>query len=246
MWQKWWKTRMENFHEQKSRRALASAISRWRLGLFACRSRCPEAIHIHRSRLLRKCLLALADNAHFASIVRRLLESCRRRALREGLEGWRRWLLLVPRKKEKVPEVEEAKVNDTTRRHKCRRPGQPRKAHCRCVYAVGRERPCGCAPRSHLLRRVEELHRLVAKGLDGRDGGYRLLSHVVQRESATRARSDRSLPAWSYKQETLPVTEGPESCLEVAAGDTTGSTGQHASVGHGRISALASAKGPRY
>jgi len=186
IWQKWWKTRLENFHRLQARRALASAVSRWCLKVVARRSRRLEATHARDSRLLRKCLLALADNAHSASVLRRLLESCRRRALRECLEKWwRRRLFSELREDEEIPNAKEAAVaNASTRRHRCRRPGKPRKAHCRCVYAVGLGGRCACAPRSHLLRRVEELHRLVAKGLGGHEGGYRLLSHVVQRADA--------------------------------------------------------------
>lgn len=181
---------MECFHQLITRRALASAVSRWHLEACARRGRRQESVHLLRSLLLRKYLLALADNATSAAILRRLLENCRMRALRDGLEAWKWWFFLSKenqRQEERLKAEAAAAVRDghvchassgrPERRHQ---PGKPRKAHCRCVYAVCRGQRCTCAPRSHLLRRVEELHRLVAKGLDGRDGGYRLLSHVEQ------------------------------------------------------------------
>lgn len=224
MWHEWWKTRLEIFHRLKARRVLASAVSRWRLGVIACRTRRLEAIKIRGSRLLRKCLLALADNVRAASILRRLLESCRRRALGECLEKWRRWLFSVPREIEEIPNAKGAAViNTSARRHKCWRPGKPRKAHCRCVYAVGRGRRCTCAPRSHLLRRVEELHRLVAKGLDGRQGGYRLLSHVVQRADAppdeVACSSENSSPRNTFERRKK---SGSRDC-QVGGGSVSGS-----------------------
>lgn len=234
MWHKWWKTRLESFHRLQTRRALASAVSRWHLEVIACRSRRLEAIQIRGSRLLRKCLLALADNAHSASILRRFLESYRRRVLSECLEEWRTWLFSVPREKEEIPAKEGVVIDTSARRHNCWRPGKARKAHCRCVYAVGHGRRCACAPRSHLLRRVEELHRLVAKGLDGRQGGYRLLSHVVQRADVpsdeTVCSSENSSPRSAFdrrgKSGSRDCQEGAKSpCAQlVGGGSVSGSS----------------------
>lgn len=175
---------MDAFHRAAGRRVLASAVRHWRLEIFA--SRCRRNRHEKWSQLLRKCLLALAQNAHSAVTLRRLLESYRTRHLSDALGGWRRWISFEAQKRvKKVPTAltRENKGVNTTRLTQRLHPGNPRKVHCRCVYAVSRGQRCTCAPRSHLLRRVEELHRLVAKGLDRTNGGYRLLSHVVQRPS---------------------------------------------------------------
>lgn len=180
-----WKSRRRDFLERVTRRALASAISRWHLGASASRSRRQGAAHLLRSVLLRKCLLTLAHHAYTARVFRRMLESYRRRTLRDGLEAWGLFLVSQDAQNNANVAVKNSTRCVTTR---CRRrhPGKPRKVHCRCVYAVSRGQRCTCAPRSHLLRRVEELHRLVAKGLDGCDGGHRLLSHVVQRAATPR------------------------------------------------------------
>lgn len=177
---------MECFHRLVTRRALLSAVRRWHLQASARRARHQEAVHFLGSMILRKCLLALANNAQSAAILRQLLERCRLRSLRDGLEVWKRWFLLSNENQEILKAEAVAAVRDgdacnaSSRRQQCWRPGKPRKVHCRCVYAVCRGQRCTCAPHSHLLRRVEELHKLVAKGLDGRQGGCRLLSHVVQ------------------------------------------------------------------
>lgn len=181
-WHQWWKSRRRGFLQRMARIALASAVSRWRLGASATRSRHQGAVHLLESLLPRKCLLALANNACVARVLRRMLGSYRRRTLRDVWEAW--GLFLVSQeKRNKTSVTTENPARCVTARRQRRHPGKPRKVHCRCVYAVSRGQHCTCAPRSHLLRRVEELHRLVASGLDGRDGGHRLLSHVVQRTS---------------------------------------------------------------
>lgn len=184
-WHQWWKLREQDFLRRMHRRALACAVYGWHLGASASRSRRQGAIRILRSLLLRKCLLALANNAYTARVLRPVLESYRRRTLRDGLEAWGLFLVSQENQSKTKDLVVESPAQCVTTRRR-RHPGKPRKVHCRCVYAVSRGQRCTCAPRSHLLRRVEELHRLVAKGLDGRDGGHRLLSHVVQRTTAPR------------------------------------------------------------
>lgn len=181
-WHQWWKSRERDFLQRMARRALASAVYRWRLGASTSRSRRQGAVHLLGSLLLRKCLLALADNAYTAAVLRKVLESYRRRTLRDGLEAW--GSVSVSQDIQNNTDVAEISAHCATTRRQRRHPGKPRKVHCRCVYAVSRGQRCTCAPRSHLLRRVEELHRLVAKGLDTREGGHRLLSHVVQRSTA--------------------------------------------------------------
>ncbi|CAN0362256.1 unnamed protein product, partial [Ectocarpus sp. 12 AP-2014] len=98
-WQKWWKTRLDAFHLAAGRRVLASAVRHWRLEIFAsrCRRNCLEKSF----QLLRKCLVALAENAHSAVTLRRLLESHRTRHLRDALGGWRWWLSLEAQKRVK-------------------------------------------------------------------------------------------------------------------------------------------------
>lgn len=206
---------MECFHQLIARRALASAVSRWHLEASARRGRRQEAVHLLGSLLLRKCLLALADNATSAAILRRLLEKCRMRALRDGLEAWKRWFLLSKEnQQERLKAEAAAAVRDgdvchaSSGKPEGRHPGKPRKAHCRCVYAVCRGQRCTCAPRSHLLRRVEELHRLVAKGLDGRDGGYRLLSHIVQGTDVPPVDRVRSSGQPSSPHRNVSVSDG--------------------------------------
>lgn len=167
-----------------ARRAVVSALCRWRLLSSGARDRHTLLRAVVgrqlEEMLVRKCFLTLARNALSATTLRRLITSFRIRTLRGGFEAWRK---APPREKQKTlppsPPSPAAAVTVITGRR--RQPGNPRKNHCRCVYAVSRGQRCTCAPRSHLLRRVEELHRLVAQGLDGRQGGYRLLSHVVQR-----------------------------------------------------------------
>lgn len=176
---------MDVFHRAVGRRVLASSLCHWRLEGFA--SRCRRNRQEKCSQLLRKCLLALAENAHSAVTLRRLLKSYSTRSLRDALREWRWWLSLEAHKRAKevaTALTRESKGVNTTRLTQRLHPGNPRKVHCRCVYAVSRGQRCTCAPRSHLLRRVEELHRLVAKGLDGTNRGCRLLNHVVQRPSA--------------------------------------------------------------
>lgn len=179
VWYQWWKLRKRDFLQRIAQRALASAMFRWRLGTSASQNRREGAMHRLRLLLLRKYLLALADNAYTARALRRVLESYRRRALRNGLGAW--GLFLVSQDNRHKTNVVDNPAHCVTTRCRRQHLGKPRKVHCRCVYAVIQGQPCTCDPRSHLLRRVEELHRLVAKGLEGRAGGHRLLSHVVQR-----------------------------------------------------------------
>lgn len=183
-WQQRWKTRVKAFHRFIARRELASAVDRWRRETSAsrCRRRRGVLDRLLGSLLLRKCFVALTKEALYAATLRRLLERYRKFRLLEGLEVWRRWFLRL-REAKNTPKADvidsapESEVCFTT----IRQPAQPRKGHCRCVYAISRRERCTCAPRTHLLRRVEELHRLVAKGLEKRGGCHRLLSHVVQR-----------------------------------------------------------------
>lgn len=204
-WHLWWKSRRRDFLQRMARRALASAVCRWRLEASASRSRRQGAVKLLGSLRLRRCLVALAQNAYTARILRRVLESYRMRILRDGLLAWGSCLVSQDNQNNTEVAVENPTRCVTTRRHR-RNPGKPRKVHCRCVYAVSRGQRCTCAPRSHLLRRVEELHRLVVKGLDGRDGGHRLLSHVVQRPAAPRDFREGSSSGRILSQP--PVSEG--------------------------------------
>lgn len=181
-WLRLWRSRVDTFRSLMARRAVASALRHWRLESFAANDRRHRLQALVGRQLevilLRKCFLTLAQNAHSVMTLRRLIASFRVRALGGGFEAWRQ-AALREEQKSRTPPSPATVVNVITERR--RQPGNPRKLHCRCVYAVSRGQRCTCAPRSHLLRRVEELHRLVAQGLDGRQGGYRLLSHVVQR-----------------------------------------------------------------
>lgn len=197
-WLRLWKTRVDALRTLMTRRAMASAFRHWRLISSAANDRRRRRLLLQavvggqlEVILLRKCFLALAQNAHSATTLRRLVASFRMRTLRGGFEAWQQAL---PREKpeDQAPPSPTAVVNVITERR--RQPGNPRKLHCRCVYAVSRGQRCTCAPRSHLLRRVEELHRLVAQGLDGRQGGYRLLSHVVQRAAPAPSGAATPLP----------------------------------------------------
>ncbi|CAN0351285.1 unnamed protein product, partial [Ectocarpus sp. 13 AM-2016] len=98
-WQKWWKTHVDAFHRAAGRRVLASAVRHWRLEIFD--SRCRRNHHEKWSQLLRKCLLALAENARSTVTLRRLLESYRTRHLRDALGRWRWWLSLEAQKRVK-------------------------------------------------------------------------------------------------------------------------------------------------
>lgn len=182
-WQRQWRTRVEILGRLIAKRTMASALCRWRRLVSAAsisaehtRLRREEALRrVLQSLILHRYLRALRDYASARRTLSRLLESLRARALRYGVGTWRRWLLQQQQNEVNITPPHTS--NSTVSR---RQPGKPRKGHCRCVYAVSRGQRCNCAPRSHLLRRVEELHRLVAQGLDRRDGGHRLLSHVVQ------------------------------------------------------------------
>lgn len=188
-WQQRWRACVKSLHGVITRRAVASALHRWRVEATASSDRCRRQAVVGRllgRALLRKCMLALAKNALSATRIRRLLEYFRKRSLRHALDTWRRWSPQENQERPVSPPPNERK-KITNRRHQ---PGKPRKVHCRCVYAVCRGQRCTCAPRSHLLRRVEELHKLVAQGLGEREGGYRLLSHVVQGTAGGR-RGDR-------------------------------------------------------
>lgn len=124
--------------------------------------------------------------------------------------------------------------NATSKRRDCLHPGKPRKVHCRCVYAVCRGQRCTCAPSSHLLRRVEELHRLVAKGLDGRNGGYRLLSHVVQGTEAPPVGRLRSITQPSSAQQSVSGGRyGKANCCDNPPGDTASPRAQQLGGGAG-------------
>lgn len=192
-WREWlrvWNIRVRALGSIIDRRAVASALHHWRLLSSGANDRRTllQAVVGRQLEvmLLRKSFLALTQNGLAATTLRRLIASFRTRTLRGGFEAWRQ-AQLPPEKQKKslppppLPSPDAAVTVITTGRR--RQPGNPRKHHCRCVYAVSRGQRCTCAPRSHLLRRVEELHRLVAQGLDGRQGGYRLLSHVVQRDA---------------------------------------------------------------
>lgn len=190
-WQTRWRKRVYPIHHLTLRRALASALHRWRLitsaTMMAEHDRLQRRIKLERVLtrfVLRKCFSAFAENADKAGALRSVLTSWLNRILLKSFEVWRHWL----RRKQDDPHAEivappqhvdvvPPRGIDTRFR---RIPGNPRKAHCRCVYAVSRGERCTCAPASHLLRRVEELRSLIAHGLDARAGGYHLLSHVVQ------------------------------------------------------------------
>lgn len=189
-WQRRRRTRVEILDHLITKRTAASAFCRWRR-LVSAASISAEHTRLHReealrrvlrSLLLHKYLRALGDYASTRRTLSRLLNSLRARALQCGVGTWRRWLLQQQQNERNITPPHTINSNSTVSR---RQPGKPRKGHCRCVYDVSRGQRCNCAPRSHLLRRVEELHRLVAQGLDRRDGGHRLLSHVVQGSAAS-------------------------------------------------------------
>lgn len=163
--------------------------------------------HLFEALLRRKCFVALAVHATSSITLRRVLTSFRTRTLRNGMKAWQWWLLQEQQRRQTLaPADASASSKHTARRNQ---PGKPRKGHCRCVYAVSRGQRCTCAPRSHLLRRVEELHRLVAQGLDGREGGYRLLSHVVQGTATPRggARSNEQNAAQTLGSDSSSCNE---------------------------------------
>jgi hypothetical protein len=74
--------------------------------------------------------------------------------------------------------------------------GRKRQGHCKCVYDVCKGGRCMCVPRVHLLRRIEELHRLVAHAMDRRD--YRYLSHIAQYRVAQKVESPPREPAGAH------------------------------------------------
>lgn len=133
-----------------------------------------------RSALLRKSLWKLTRNARSGRILQHLRDSWHKRLLNDGFHVWKnQQQLLQPKGHARAIDPPDrgalpCSVRVTTKA------GKPLKEHCRCVYTVGRCQRCMCHPRIHLLRRVEELHRLVTKGLDRRDGGCRLLSTAIR------------------------------------------------------------------
>ncbi len=61
--------------------------------------------------------------------------------------------------------------------------GNPRQDYCRCVYDVCKNGHCQCPLEHHLLRRVEALHDLIARGMNSGKEQHRILSHVAQIET---------------------------------------------------------------
>lgn len=183
-WQHRWGTATAALYRLTAHRITASAMHHWHLEA-STRSRMLANRKRRRQEALksllmvcplRKCFLALRENAALKATLRSLLESLRARSLRDGLNAWRLHCHQQRQHEQQMLQCSDPGVFTTKRRHV----GKPRKIHCRCVYAVSRGQRCVCSPQSHLLRRVEELHRLVGQGLDGREGGFRLLTHTVQ------------------------------------------------------------------
>lgn len=190
-WQQRWRTRLDHLRRLIIRKELKAALNLWRLGIIASttakvldnerRRRHAALSHVLRSVFLIKCLRRWTRNACVQRILGRLVQMRRIRTLRDGMATWKQ------RQTQKVDPVipdlpSFATPNPVTI-------AKPRKRHCRCVYDVCRGQRCTCAPRLHLLRRVNELHRIVAKGLSTADGGYRLVSHVSQCVATTTSRS---------------------------------------------------------
>lgn len=113
-----------------------------------------------------------------SSTLKIVLGSFRRRVLLYGVATWRRRLFHHSHHEE--PQAFLSK--------KLHHREEPRKAHCRCVYAISRGQRCTCEPRTHLLRRLEALHELVEQGLAGRRGGHLNQSHAVQGIARSNAR----------------------------------------------------------
>lgn len=149
--------------------------------------------------LLLKCFHSLANNCNTAKTLRQLVESWWIRTLRNGIRA----LQQRTEKPSLVPSILSLPALPTPAKEGSnqRRLARPRKGHCRCVYDICRGQRCTCAARSHLLRRVEELHRLVAKGLNSEAGGCRLLSHVSQYDAA-----EASNRAGSRRRSTIAAT----------------------------------------
>ncbi len=59
----------------------------------------------------------------------------------------------------------------------------PRQDHCRCVYDICKNSHCQCPLEHHLLRRVEALHDLIARGMNFGKEQHRILSHIAQIET---------------------------------------------------------------
>lgn len=199
-WQEWQqrrRKRLNNLHCLVIRKELKVALRLWRLGVIAAttaktlgderRRRYAALGRVLRSLFLLKCLRILARNARVQRILRRLVKLRRIQTLRDGMSTWQqRQLQKVDPVVPDLPSFATPNPVTVTTRQAV---AKPRKRHCRCVYDVCRGQRCTCAPRLHLLRRVEELHRLVAKGLSAGDGGCRLVSHVAQCVATTTSRS---------------------------------------------------------
>jgi hypothetical protein len=126
--------------------------------------------------LLKKVLYTLHKHARQSSALRRALASLHRRHLQQAWKALQHALAtLLQRPTAALTPVKAL----TLRQQVVVRDGRGRQGHCKCVYGVtGSGNRCRCAPAAHLLRRVEELHKLVTHAMHSPD--YRLLSHVTQ------------------------------------------------------------------
>jgi hypothetical protein len=140
--------------------------------------------HIHtvlQMLLLKKVLYTLHKHACQSSALRRALASLHRRHLRYAWSALQSALaaLLQRPTAALTPHKALAAAALQQQQQVVVRDGRGRQGHCKCVYNVTASGSrCRCAPAAHLLRRVEELHKLVTHAMHSPD--YRLLSHVTQ------------------------------------------------------------------
>ncbi len=81
--------------------------------------------------------------------------------------------------------------------------GLPKQGHCRCVYDVCKNGHCKCPLEHHLLRRVEALHDLIARGMNSGKEQYRILSHVAQIETGLPKKNNKNLTPSTFVVEVL-------------------------------------------
>jgi hypothetical protein len=125
--------------------------------------------------LLKKVLYTLHKHARQSSALRRALASLQRRHLQQAWTALQHALSTLLQR----PTAALTPVKALAQQQVVVRDGRGRQGHCKCVYGVtGSGNRCKCAPAAHLLRRVEELHKLVTHAMHSPD--YRLLSHVTQ------------------------------------------------------------------
>jgi hypothetical protein len=161
---------------------MSTPLDAMQVTIFSCATEnctnalCSRLHFVPQMLLLKKVLYTLHKHARQSSALRRALASLHRRHLQYSWRALQQALAALLQR----PTAALTPVKALTQQQQVVvRDGRGRQGHCKCVYGVtGSGSRCRCAPAAHLLRRVEELHKLVTHAMHSPD--YRLLSHVTQ------------------------------------------------------------------